>query len=162
MRIARRQVRPIEVLRAAWGTALLVAPRAVMTDVHHVTVDTRSLVVARVLGARQVTQAVLSGVSPSPEVLATGVWVDTAHAATAVGLALADRSRARAGLTDAAVAAAWALAGLFDLTHGLVPPARHERRRDRLARWTLRRLPGGRPLARLARDRRRSTRLTHP
>jgi len=62
---------------------LLFAPRAVLNRVHHVEVDTKSVLVARVLGARHLTQAALSGVNPSPEVLAMGVWVDVAHACTA-------------------------------------------------------------------------------
>lgn len=42
-----------------------------------------SLIVARILGARRLTQAALSDVGPSPEVLAMGVWVDCAHATLA-------------------------------------------------------------------------------
>ncbi len=146
--------RRVELGRAGWGLALLVAPRPVLTRVHHVRVDRAALVVARILGARQLAQALLSGVRPGPEVLAMGVWVDGAHAATAVALAAADRSRARAALTDAAVATAWALAGARDLRRGPVPPPAHDRRRDALARQVLRLVPGGTPLLRQAdRDR---------
>lgn len=159
MRVAGHHVRLAEVARAGWGAALLFAPRQVLTDVHGVAVDRTSLAVARALGARQLGQAVLSGSSPSPEVLALGVWVDSAHAATAVGLALTDRSRARAGLADTGIATAWALAGLLDLTHGRVPPPAHDRGRDRLARWTLGHLPGGQHLTAAARHRRHALRL---
>lgn len=139
-------------MRAGWGTALLVAPRQVMTRVHHVQVDRPSTAVARVLGARHLVQAGLSGLSPSAEVLALGVWVDTAHALTAVGLAAVDRTRARAGLTDAAIAAAWAGLGLVDLRRGRGTRSSHGRRRDRLARAVLRRVPGGTWLRRAARS----------
>lgn len=138
--------RKIELVRAAWGAALLVAPRPVMQNVHHVRVDTKSVVVARILGARQVAQAALSGVRPSPEVLAMGVWVDAVHALTALGLAGLDRSRARAGLTDSAVAAIWAGAGYRDLRRAGATPPSHQRRRDQLALLVLRVVPGGRRL----------------
>jgi hypothetical protein len=147
-------VRKIEILRAVWGAALLIAPERVLTDIHHIAVDTTSLVTARILGARHVTQAVLSGISPSPEVLAMGVWVDFAHAGTALGLAVADRSRARAGLSDAAIAATFAALGYHDLSASpvtpRVPPPGHDRRRDALARRVMRYLPGGPALLRTA------------
>ena len=149
------RLRWIELARGAWGAALLVAPRVVLERVHHLTVDDKSLIVARVLGARHLAQAALSGVGPSPEVLAMGVWVDCAHAATAVGLAAVDRSRARGGLTDAGIAAVWAAAGYRDLRSGAVPPPEHDRRRDALARLVLRIVPGGSALLHRSADRRR-------
>jgi hypothetical protein len=139
----------IELARAAWGAALLLAPRQVR-------VDDRSLLVARILGARHLSQAVLSGVDPSPEVLAMGVWVDCAHATTALALAAVDRSRARGGLTDAGVAAVWAAAGYHDLNTGAVPSPRHDRRRDAMARWVLGMVPGGSILMRRSDRHRRS------
>ena len=155
MRVTQRS-RKIELFRAGWGAALLVAPRHVMTNVHHVRVDRKSVVIARILGARQLTQAALSGVRPSPEVLAMGVWVDAVHAITALGLAVLDRPRARAGMTDTAVASLWAGAGYRDLTVAGSTPPTHQRRRDRLARIVLGIVPGGGPLlSRVVADRRR-------
>ncbi len=58
---------------------MLFAPQVVLNRVHHVEVDTENVLVARVLGARHLTQAALSGINPSPEVLAMGVWVDVAR-----------------------------------------------------------------------------------
>jgi hypothetical protein len=140
-------IRRIELVRAAWGAALLVTPRQVLGRVHHLRVDRASVRVARVLGARQLGQALLSGVDPSPEVLAMGVWVDGVHAATAVGLAVVDRHRARAGLTDAAIAGAYAVLGYRDLvTARATPPSHQQRRRDELARAVLGLVPGGGPL----------------
>lgn len=133
----------IEVARASWGAALLLAPRQVLEQVHHLQVDNKSVLVARILGARHLGQAALSGIGPSPEVLAMGVWVDCAHAATALGLAATDRARARGGLTDAGVAALWAAAGYRDLHQGALSPPNHDRRRDTLARWVLKLAPGG-------------------
>ncbi|KDE98132.1 hypothetical protein Y900_004025 [Mycolicibacterium aromaticivorans JS19b1 = JCM 16368] len=141
--VATTRSRSIELTRAGWGLALLVAPRAVMETVHRIEVDTKSVVVARILGARHLTQALLSGWRPSPEVLAMGVWVDAVHAMTAVGLAAVDRSRARAGLTDAAAATVWAGAGYHDLSQRSATPPSHQRVRDRLARIVLGVVPGG-------------------
>ncbi len=145
------QYRAIEVGRAIWGGALLAAPSATLGTIHGLQVDTKSTVIARVLGARQLTQAGLSGIAPSPEVLAMGVWVDMAHAATAFGLALADRSRARAGITDGVVALAWAGIGYRDLLHDKATPPSHDRRRDQLACTVLGLVPGGGPLLRMIR-----------
>lgn len=133
----------IEVVRAAWGAGLLLAPRWVLQNIHHAEIDTTSVAVARVLGARQLIQATLSGVSPGPEILALGVWVDAVHSASMIALAGVDRTRARAALTDAAVAGAWALIGYRDLrtAHGAVPVA--DGTRDRLADWMLAHLPAG-------------------
>lgn len=153
-----RPPRRIELARGAWGAALLVAPRQVMERVHHVKVDTKSLVVARILGARQFAQAGLSGIRPSPEVIAMGVWVDAVHALTALGLAVVNRSRARAGLTDAAVAGVWAAAGYRDLTGAQATPRAHQRTRDRLALIVLGSAPGGGYLLRrVGADRRQRT-----
>jgi hypothetical protein len=143
-----RNYRGIELLRGGWGAALLVAPDRVLGVVHGLDVDTKSRVVARILGARQLTQAVLSGFRPSPEVLAMGVWVDTVHAITALGLAAVDRHRFRAGATDTVIASLWAVAGYHDLTRARATPKAHQRRRDRLAVGVLTVVPGGPELRR--------------
>lgn len=147
-------LRWIEIGRGAWGAGLLLAPRRALRATH-ATLDPTSVNVTRILGARQLVQAALSGVNPSPEVLATGVWVDAAHSATAVALALTDHRRARAGLIDATVAAVWASIGARDLAHAKATAPSHDRVRDRLARTVLSRLPGGSALLEQARERRR-------
>jgi hypothetical protein len=140
------QLRLIEVLRALWGAALVAGPGLVLARIPGIDADRKAVLVARILGARHLVQATLSGVHPSPEVIATGTWVDAVHALTAFSLAAADPRRARAALIDAVVAAAWALFGVHDLVTGATPPPRHLRRRDRLAQVLLPRLPGGRQL----------------
>ncbi len=135
-------LRRVEAARVAYALAMLAAPRR-LQRLLGVRVDRPGTVVVRVLGARQLVQGLASGVSPSPEVLAMGVWVDLAHASTGLGLAAVDRSRARAGLTDAVLAATWAAAGLWDLRTARATPPAHDRRRDELARAVLRRAPGG-------------------
>lgn len=139
-------IRAIELVRAAWGLSLLVSPATVLKRFHGVRVDDESIVIARILGARHLTQASLSGLNPSPEILAGGVWVDGVHSLTAAALAVVDRDRVRAGVTDAAIAALWAAFGWHDLRSGNVPPRAHARLRDRLARNVFGTLPGGRAL----------------
>ncbi|MDQ2757467.1 MAG: hypothetical protein M3Y71_13045, partial [Actinomycetota bacterium] len=104
-------MRWVEIGRGAWGAVLLADPSVALRVVRDAPPDRRAAVVTRVLGGRQVVQAGLSGLRPTPEVLAMGVWVDAAHAVTAVGLAVADRSRARVALADALVAATFASIG---------------------------------------------------
>lgn len=137
--------RGIELLRAGWGAVLLGAPAVVLSRIPGVHVDRKALVVTRILGARHLFQAFLSGIDPSPEVLAAGVWVDAVHSVTAVGLAVADRHRARGGLVDGVIAASWAGLGLRDLVTGKASTTA-VRGRDRLARTVVGALPGGQPL----------------
>ena len=154
--------RPIELLRATWGTALLLAPEQVLSWGHHLRVDSTSLTVARILGARHLAQAALSGIRPSPEVLAMGIWVDAAHAATALGLAATDRHRVRAGLIDTAVATVWALTGYRALRTTDATPPGHDRHRDALARAVLHLLPAGAFLLRVAAVTRQESRSPAP
>lgn len=140
--------RKIELARGAWGIAGLAAPRTVLSLAGGDPDDQRSRVVLRILGARQLAQATLSGLSPAPSVLALGIWVDGVHALTAVGLAAVRRSYAVPALVDAAVAAGWAVFGVDDLRSG----GRHEKEqlRSRLARDVLGIVPGGAALRRAA------------
>lgn len=136
--------RYLEFLRAGWGLTLLLAPRAVLARARAVRIDGRAVVVTRILGARQVVQASLSGTKPTPEILAAGVWVDAVHSLTALTLAVVDHRRVRVGVVDAVVAALWAALGAYDLRRGNVPPDDHARLRNRLARTVIGALPGGR------------------
>ncbi|MGI9155119.1 MAG: hypothetical protein ACR2FG_00540 [Marmoricola sp.] len=144
--VTRRDVRGIELVRGCWGLLLLVAPQSVLQRLHGKKIDTRAVRFTRILGARQLGQAVLSGVAPSPEVLAMGVWVDTVHSLSAVALATADSGRSRLAWADAGVAGAYAAAGTKDLASARATVPAHDRRRDTLARWALDRVPGGGPL----------------
>jgi len=98
------------VVRGAYGTLLLASPTWVSGRLLHVRLGTRGQGVARVLGARQLIQALVSGRVPGYPVLALGVEVDLLHAASMLALALA-RGRRRPALTDALIASAFALAG---------------------------------------------------
>ena len=143
------RLRYIEIGRGAWGATLLVAPEAVLRAVG-ADADHTGVGVARILGARHLFQSAASGLQPSPEVLAAGVWVDTVHALTALALAVVDARRTRAGVVDAAIAATWAVAGIHDLNHAAPPPPGRERILDRIARGVMAVLPGGRALLQMA------------
>lgn len=144
-------VRKIELIRGGWGAALLAAPVFVLKTVAaDPDPDRWAVNKARILGARHLLQATLSGRRPSSEVLAAGVWVDGVHAVTALLLAVVDRRRARLGIADAALAATWGGAGWHDLTGPRTEPE-HQRWRDSLARAVLRRVPAGQVVLRRAR-----------
>lgn len=137
--------RGFELVRAGWGAVLLAAPSQVLDHIHGVQVDRKALVVTRILGARHLVQASFSGVNPGPEVLAAGIWVDAVHSLTAFGLAAVDRRRARGGIVDGIVAAAWAGLALRHLHTGNVRTT-SVRGRDRFSRAVVGALPGGRRL----------------
>lgn len=139
-------LRRIELIRAGWGVVLLLAPREVLSQVPGVQIGPKALVVARILGVRHLVQACLSGVRPTPEVLAAGVWVDFVHSMTALGLGVTDHRHVRAALADSVVAAVWCATGFFDLQTGRCSADRPVGIRDRLARSVFTTLPGGRTL----------------
>lgn len=140
---AVKGLRPAEIARALWGACLVIRPRDVLALVHHAPTDPLTVAVARVLGARHLAQAAATVHRPSPELVAVGVYSDASHALSMIALAVASSSRRRAGLTDAAIALAFAAAG----SAGLRSPAPRDRqqagRAATLARTFLVRVPGG-------------------
>lgn len=143
---ARGPGRPIELARAAWGAACLLAPRRVASLAGDAP-DRRAVVVARVLGVRHLVQAAFSLRAPGPAVLAAGTWVDTVHALSAVVLAVVDRRRWRSALVDAGVAATWALLTRRDVARAEIilvggPAGGEPVWTERLARTVLPLLPG--------------------
>jgi hypothetical protein len=80
--------------------------------------DGRSLVVMRILGAREVAQAAVTALSPTESVFTLGAWVDLSHALTAVGLAAVSRRYRQPAMANAAIAAGWAGAGLVRSASG--------------------------------------------
>jgi hypothetical protein len=72
--------------------------------------DDRAALAIRVLGGRQVGQALLMYLAPDSRVAVTGAIVDGIHGASMVALALRSRRWRRAALAEAAVATV--LAGL--------------------------------------------------
>jgi hypothetical protein len=110
--MARRAValvRTAALVRGGWGVALLAAPAVIMAALGHPGAGA-GRPVARLLGARQLAQAVVTAAVPSPGVVTGGAVVDALHGLTGAGLAVVAPGWRRVALTDAAVAAV--LAGL--------------------------------------------------
>ena len=99
--------------RGAYGAVLLCAPGPLTSAAAGRPASTGARATARVLGARQLLQAAVTGAGASPAVLALGAVTDLVHAASMLGLALAGRRWRRAALLDAALATALAAAGAF-------------------------------------------------
>jgi hypothetical protein len=103
-------------LRGAYGLALCAAPGAVLGLAGGPPAGRRGRIVARVLGVRQLAQAVVSeaalapctGVESRTALLVLGAAVDALHAASMLGLAVFDAPRRRAGLADGVIALAFA------------------------------------------------------
>jgi len=130
-------VNAFPLVRAGYGVLLVCAPEPVVRRYAGRRADRRARVVARILGARHLTQAVLTLGSPGPTVLALGVEADLAHAASMLGLASVDRARRRAALIDAVGAGSFAVAGAV-LTRRTPPPPIHsvgDNTAARLAAW---------------------------
>lgn len=98
-------------VRGGYGALQLAAPALVSERLLGRPLDTRGRAIARILGARQLGQAVASGRQPGYPVLALGVEVDLLHALSMLGLAAASPGRRRAALTDTLIAASFAAAG---------------------------------------------------
>jgi hypothetical protein len=113
----------LDAVRACYGGLLLAAPRRMLTVCAPGQAGPRALGVVRVLGARHLLQAaltagVLSARGPSEEIppgraLRAGSGVDTAHAASMLGLALAHRPLRRAALADALLESSLAAFGII-------------------------------------------------
>jgi hypothetical protein len=104
--------------RLLYGSALVLAPDALLGELHAGAVDRRARTFARVLGARQVIEAMLVGPGASPRRIRLGAAVDGVHALTMVTLAAVDPRRRGLAGANALVATALALLGLEEARHG--------------------------------------------
>lgn len=146
------EVRPLIKLRLAVGVQHLLMPELGAKLVLGRRLDRRACLVARVLGARYLAQALVSGAAPTGAVLALGAEVDAAHAASMIMLGLLDRPRRREALASALVAGSFAVAGMraardaatvpVDVPGGIVGLAAW---RDHVADQVARRLVPGYP-----------------
>jgi hypothetical protein len=93
--------------RYAWGLAILAAPGRMLAIAGGPN-DRRGRATLRVLGARHLLQAALTGSHPRSRAARIAAAVDAAHALTAVGLAAVDRRRRTIATFDALIAASWA------------------------------------------------------
>ncbi|MDI6100227.1 SDR family oxidoreductase [Actinoplanes sp. NEAU-A12] len=104
-------LRAAALARTGWGLALLAAPEVLARIGQRPPAGPAALAVARVLGARQLAQAVVTTARPSAAVAAASAAVDTLHAATDVGLAAVSPRWRSVALVDAAVASGLAACG---------------------------------------------------
>jgi hypothetical protein len=110
-------------LRAGLGAAQALFPGLASRLLVIQPLDRCSRGVIRVLGIRQVGQALVTGTQPSAAVLLLGGEVDATHAASMVALALYSRRWRRAALADAMIAFLLALAGAAAARSGDRPAA---------------------------------------
>lgn len=110
-------------VRGGYGALQLASTTLVSRRLLHGRLDSRGQRVARVLGARQLVQALASGPVPSYPVLAVGVEVDLLHAASMLALTVTGRRR-RAALTNALIAGAFAAAGALAARQAAHEPPR--------------------------------------
>lgn len=99
-----------EVTRLSWGIVLLIAPSGVSRTLTGVRLDGRARAVARVLGVRHLTQALLLARTNGDAARRVGRVVDALHALSMIGLSTVDPTLRRPALADSA------LEGLFVLT----------------------------------------------
>lgn len=111
--------------RAGYGALQLGLPACSAEELLGGPLDPRARLVVRVLGARQLIQAVLSGAAPSRAVLALGVEIDTLHALSMAALAAGDRRWRRAAGVSAISATCFALAGVLAARHTTPPSPAH-------------------------------------
>ena len=103
--------RLLQLTRASYGIALVMAPGLVTYLATGRFPGRRGRRVAQVLGARHLVQAAVTAFVPVPDVFALGAGADAAHAASMVMLAPASGTAWRAALLDALAEAAFAAAG---------------------------------------------------
>ncbi|WP_138443059.1 hypothetical protein [Sinomonas susongensis] len=104
-------MRPLEVVRAAYGASELLAPGALERLLVGAAADQRARTTIRILGARHLLQAVVTA-RGGATVHRLGGGVDALHAVSMAALAVFDPKRRRAAAVNAAIALAFA-AGEF-------------------------------------------------
>jgi hypothetical protein len=112
-------MRPLEVIRAAYGAVELLAPGATERVLVGRAPDARARTFIRVLGGRHLLQAAVTATAGGPVFHRIGAGVDALHALTMLVLAALDRRRRHAAVANAAIALAFA-AG--ELRTGTVSP----------------------------------------
>lgn len=103
--------RLVAAARGGWAIFLLTCPDRPTSALTGMRLTEHDRRVLRVLGARELIQAAISLLHPSPRVLAAGSAVDALHATSCLGVAAVDTRWRRGGLLGAFDAAAFALAG---------------------------------------------------
>ena len=107
---------PLSLLRAAYGGALLAAPRAILELYGGSGDDESTVVVARVLGARHLLQALVQRGGALPRL---GAAVDAFHAASMLALAATATGHRKPALVDGTIATSMAVMGMAGLRRRL-------------------------------------------
>ena len=100
-------------VRAAWGTALIVAPGPLLRLMGGIDEGRTPRRLMGALGARHLLQAALEQRS-GRRMRQIGIGVDLVHAATDIVFAGLDRPWARAALSDAAITTGFAAIGILN------------------------------------------------
>lgn len=101
---------PATALRFGWGCALLLVPEVVLRLGGRPPAPPVAVALARVLGARQLVQAVVITRRPARSTALISAAVDGLHASTELGLAACSRRWRPIALLDAAIATGLAAA----------------------------------------------------
>ena len=125
MSTAARSGRVLTAVRVAYGAALLLVPRPALGALTRPRCGRREpdgaeVVVARVLGLRQLAQA--AGERALPRGRTLGALVDTVHALSMLGWAAVDRGHRPTALTSAVIALAFATTAGLHLDEGAGSP----------------------------------------
>jgi len=101
-------------IRLAHGVVLLIAPNRMSRALTGVQLDGRARAAARLLGVREVSQALLTARCGSVAVRRIGRAVDALHAVSMIGLAVVSPRRRRLALASSAVATLFMVGGAGD------------------------------------------------
>lgn len=108
-------------LRAGYGLALLTAPHALLRFATGRPATERRRAVVRVLGVRELTQAVVTALRPDAACLVVSAEVDLAHCVSMFGWAVIGNSR-RLAVVSAALAGSLAAVGVAKARRTTVAP----------------------------------------
>ena len=123
----------VRTARGAYGLAELAVPRTAM-HAFRISPQRSSVLVTRLLGARELAQVTVSAAVPTRAVLGVGLVVDVLHALSMVGVATVSRQHRRAALTSAAMTGLFALAGAATVRSAPPSASRSDDWRRRLAK----------------------------
>ncbi|MGI8506768.1 MAG: hypothetical protein ACR2MK_08195 [Solirubrobacteraceae bacterium] len=103
----------VGVIRAVWGAALLLAPGAAWRLAGSGDPDPAARLLTRVLGGRELVQAIVAARHCSRFSTFAGVAVDATHASTMLAVATARPADRRPATASALAAGSFAIAGLW-------------------------------------------------
>lgn len=103
--------RALQLIRAAYGTALILLPGPMIQLATGRVPSRRARQVARVLSSRHLAQTALTACARRPSAFAAGAGIDARHATSMLLLAAADRCVRRVALADALAESALAAGG---------------------------------------------------